>query len=149
MNRQFSILEHTADVGIEAQGQTLAEAFENAALGMMSLMYDLETVEKKEQRTVSIQARDIESLLVRWLSELLYLFDGEDFVPCSCEIESLHSKGLKGKVWGEPLDERKHKMKMYVKAVTYHQLSIQSSDYAQGVFASGEKQSVIRVYFDI
>jgi len=139
MNKHFSILEHTADIGIEARGQTLKEAFENAALGMMSLIYDLETVEKKEQRTISIEARDVESLLVGWLSELLYLFDGEEFVPCSFEIESLHLKGLAGKVWGEALDENKHKMKIYVKAVTYHQLSIRSLD----------KESVIQVYFDI
>jgi SHS2 domain-containing protein len=139
MPNRYSILEHTADVGIEAHGQTIGEAFENAALGMMSLMYDLETVEEKEVRELSVEARDIDSLLVRWLSEVIFLFDGEEFVPCSFKIELLHFCGLKAKVGGERIDEKKHKMKVYVKAATYHQLSIQSS----------ENGSLVRVYFDI
>jgi SHS2 domain-containing protein len=80
MQPGFVILDHPADLGIEARGRTLAEAFEQAAIALMSIILDLTTVEPKELRRVQLKATDQEQLLVRWLEELLYLYDGENFV---------------------------------------------------------------------
>jgi SHS2 domain-containing protein len=147
----ITLLDHTADVGIEARGKTLKEAFENAARGMMMLMMNLDTVTVKEYRTITIEAPDRDSLLVRWLSELLYLFDAEKFIACTCEIQLLHSNGLSATVGGELLDHEKHETNVYVKAVTYHQLSIDSASRFSGTSGTGgtEHQTVIRVYLDI
>jgi SHS2 domain-containing protein len=41
---KFEFLEHTADVYIAAHGQTLEEAFENAALAMFEVMTDTDKV---------------------------------------------------------------------------------------------------------
>jgi len=75
MEQGFEILEHTADIGIVARGKNLAEVFAQAAKGMFSLITDLNTVEERVERRVKVEAPDIESLLVAWLNELVYLFD--------------------------------------------------------------------------
>jgi hypothetical protein len=51
----FEVIDHTADVGIIAYGRNFRELLENAALGMFSLMAELETVEPKEQRQVTAE----------------------------------------------------------------------------------------------
>jgi len=98
----FEIVEHTADVGILARGATPAEAFQNAALGMFSLMADLSRVAEKLERPVAVAARDLEGLLVAWLSELLYIFEVEGTIFCRFAIEEMGPQALRARAYGEP-----------------------------------------------
>ena len=45
MEKEFEILNHTADVGIIAYGADMKEAFANAAKGLFSLITELDDVE--------------------------------------------------------------------------------------------------------
>ncbi|MFH0988886.1 MAG: archease [bacterium] len=123
----YRILEHPSDMGIETRGATLKEAFEYAATGLISIIIDPASVDAYENRNVRLTAMDKESLLVKWLSEILYLFDGQDFLVAHTEIELLTDIELEAVVSGEPVDNRKHQFKMDVKAVTYHQLKVEES----------------------
>jgi len=75
--KRFELVEHTADIGINAYGKTLTEAFANAAYGMFSIIAELESVREAESRRVEVSADDIEGLLFEWLNSLLYYFDVE------------------------------------------------------------------------
>jgi len=48
MMRDYEFFEHTADVGIIARGNTLEEAFSNAAKAVFEVMTDTSKVEAKE-----------------------------------------------------------------------------------------------------
>ena len=124
LDEGYRILEHPADVGVEAWGSNLSTAFEEAALGLVSIIVDPLTVEALEQRFVSITGTDRENLLVRWLSEIVYWYDGEDFLVADVRISSISDVGLQALLRGEPRSEIKHRLRMDVKAVTYHQLSV-------------------------
>lgn len=139
MKAGFRILEHPADVGIEATGATLKEAFENAALGLLSMITDIESIDPSEERYLQLKGTDIQNLLVKWLSEILYLYDGENFLVGEVEIESILPTRLEAIVRGESVDEARHPMKMDIKAVTYHQLKVQEK----------KDGCLIRVFFDI
>ncbi|MCH7485246.1 MAG: archease, partial [Chloroflexi bacterium] len=76
----FELIEHTADAGIVAHGATLAELFQNAAAGMFSLMVAPETVLSDVRREITVEARNVEGLLVSWLVELLFYVDAEERV---------------------------------------------------------------------
>ncbi len=136
----FETIEHTADIGIHAWGDSIEEAFEEAALGMFSLIGRIDTCEKKGELAVFLESDDYGNLLVDWLSELLYAFDAERLFLCGFEVE-IERKGdglrLTGKAYGENYDPEKHGMHMEIKAVTYHMLE-----------ADPEKGEV-RVLFDI
>ena len=80
MERKFEILDHTADAKFRAYGRTLEEAAANAALAMVSLMWDYEQVELTSREEVEIKARSFASLMVKFLSEILYLFEVKRFL---------------------------------------------------------------------
>jgi SHS2 domain-containing protein len=76
---------------------------------------------------------------VRWLSEILYQLDGRGFVPRRVSVQRVDETGLSATLRGEQLDLARHSTRTDVKAITYHQLSVQES--RQGV--------VLRVFVDI
>ena len=124
MEAGYLILDHPADLGIEARGNTLAEAFEQAARGLISVAVDPESVRPVESRLVKIEAGDHQQLLVRWLTEVLYLYDGLKFVPREFKIGRLSPHFLEAQVRGEPFHHLRHTVRLDVKAITYHQLEI-------------------------
>ena len=135
----FVILEHPADLGIEAFGRTLAEAFQNAAVGLMSVILDLDSIAENEERMVTIDGVDHGQLLVKWLSEVLYLYDGQGFAGKKFLVRKMENQNLEASVWGEPFSIVKHPARLDVKAVTYHQLLIEQKP----------EGARVRVYLDI
>ena len=74
---------------------------------------------------VSIQALDRENLFVRWLSEILFLYDAEKFLTADVEFTRLTDTSLQATVFGQRFDASTHELKLDVKAVTYHQLLVE------------------------
>ncbi|MBU4310623.1 archease [bacterium] len=136
--KKYKILEHTADVGIEARGETLKEAFANTASGMLSIMIDPEKVGEKESYSLQVKGKDEKELLVAFLSELLYKYEVNDILPKRVDISLLTDKDLKAEVYGEKIDLKRHTIDTQIKAVTYHQLAIEKN-----------KDWKVRVIFDI
>jgi len=128
MKRRFEFLEHTADAYIAAYGESLEEAFENAALATFEVMTELEKIEPKIEDTVEVEAHDEYALLYSWLEELLVKFELTGKLYSRFKISSIEKTpdGLKlrAKAWGEPYDPEKHPQKVGIKAVTYHQMEI-------------------------
>ena len=124
----FEILNHTADVGIIAYGADLRQAFANAARGLFSLITELDDVEEVLHRDAELTATDEESLLVGWLNELIYQFDTEGIIFKRFDIIRLDSTRLKARGYGEKVDKSKHKIKIGVKAATYHMLKVDKGD---------------------
>jgi len=124
---KFEFVEHTADVGVKAYGSSLKEQFENAALGMFSLIADLDNVESVGEFKVTLKAPDSEQLLVDWLGELLYIHEVYDVLLKEFTVdvqETDESLELIAVVKGEQIDPSKHNLKTMVKAVTYHMLEV-------------------------
>lgn len=124
MARPFEILEHPADVGFIAYGGTLDELFTNAALALMSLSYELETVEEREQRPIETTGADTESLLYAWLAEILAVSDADRLVFHRFELAELSAARVRGFAYGERFDPARHRARTYVKAVTLHQFRV-------------------------
>ena len=139
MTSGFKLLDHPADLGIEAWGETVAQAFEQAATGLMSVIVDLSSVGTQASREVTLQASDLEVLLVKWLTEVLYLYDGESFVGREFNIDPLQDSTLRATIRGEEFAAEKHATQLDVKAVTYHQLNVEQA-------ATGAR---VQVFLDI
>ncbi|HYA11568.1 MAG TPA: archease, partial [Thermodesulfovibrionales bacterium] len=76
----FEIIDVSGDVGIKAYGGSLKDVFMNAAIGMYSLITDLEMVKEEKAVDVSVESDSIEGLLVSWLNELNFHFDAYGFI---------------------------------------------------------------------
>jgi SHS2 domain-containing protein len=136
---RFRILEHPADIGFEAFGSTREEVFANAARALFHLIVDLDSIEPRDDVLVEVEGSDPASLLVNWLSELLYLNDAEGWLFSEFEVERLDDRSLTARARGEKFDRTRHRAKLQVKAITYHQLELERT--AEGWHA--------RVYVDI
>jgi len=125
---KFEFLEHTADILIAAHGQTLEEAFENAALAMFEVMTDTTKINPTQEDTVEVEAEDEYALLYSWLESLLVKFEVNGMLYSKFKIASLEDAPegfkLKANVWGEKYTAEKHPQKIAVKAVTYHRMEI-------------------------
>ncbi|MBI4188545.1 MAG: archease [Chloroflexi bacterium] len=128
MEKEFEIMDHTADIGVIAYGADMAETFANTAKGLFSLITELEDVKEVMHRDVELTAPDQESLLVKWLNELIYLFDTEQILFKRFDITHLDETSLNARIYGEKVNSSKHKLKMGVKAATYHMLKIDRSN---------------------
>ncbi|MCF7907544.1 MAG: archease [Candidatus Omnitrophica bacterium] len=126
----FEFIEHTADVGVRVYGFSLEELFRNAALVLFGLMVDYEPRPEIEERVI-VEAEDSEELLITWLNELISLFFAYKFLPASYSIEiedRPEQKVLKSCLRGENFNPYENKLKMEIKAATYHDLKVSSTD---------------------
>jgi len=113
-------LDHTADIGFEVRGPNAETVLVAAGRALMSLLADPSNIAPRVQRHVSIRGNDPAEVLVRWLSEILYLHDAEGLLLCDFEVERLEGGRLEGWVSGEPFDPTRHLILTEIKAVTYH-----------------------------
>ena len=121
----FEILDHTADVGVAARGETLAEALSWLATGMFSVIADLERVGDGESLEVSVSSHDTGSLVVDWLNELLYQHEALGLLPKEFDVSvDADGKSLTARCAGETFDAERHRGLTAVKAATYHQLEV-------------------------
>jgi SHS2 domain-containing protein len=125
MSEPFEILDHTADTGFRAWGVTVAELFENSAHAMMAIAADPSTVHSRAEKNIAVQGEDYESLLVNWLSEILYLFDTNSFAPKDFRVDEITPTYLKARLVGETRDPSRHPWTLIIKAVTYYELRVE------------------------
>ncbi len=121
----FEILEHTADIGFRARGRTLEELFESAAEALISIALDPRDVQPVQRYPIEAQGEDREALLVNWLSEVLFLYDGRRIAMRRFRVLEMMPGRIRGEALGEPFDTARHHAKLIVKAVTYHQLRVE------------------------
>ncbi len=135
VEKRFEFIEHTADIGVIAYGDSLADTFANAAYGLFSLITDPSTVRETLSHTVEVTGEDMETLLFEWLNELIYLFDAKHLLFKRFDIMELTGEGLKAVCYGEKYDPCRHQLKTGVKAATYHLLRVDREKHqAQVIF---------------
>lgn len=135
ISEKFEFFDVTADIGYWAYGNTLEEAFENAALAMFDVITDVEKVSKKETREISVESEDKISLLYDFLEELLILqevdlifFSEFDVKIKLNQTENNNTYKLNALVKGENINWKIHKRKSEVKAVTFHMMKVFCED---------------------
>lgn len=124
----YEVFEHTADIGIHAYGNTLAELFLHAAQGMESLMVAPEQVQSVTIRKITVEGHDNVSLLIAWLNELIFLFDTDYLLLRDFVIESMSETHLSAQAFGEVYNAHRHDLSSGIKAVTWHEASVTLSD---------------------
>ena len=122
----FRYLDHMTDAVIEAYGRTLDEAFEFAAKGLTDTMIDLQTVKPEIEVDISASGHDEYSLLFDWLDKVMLLLVADGMVMSEFKVKISRNGGYKldGHARGEKLDLARHKYKVEIKAVTYHEMQV-------------------------
>ena len=127
----FKYLEEiaVADIAFEATGKNLEELFAACAEALEDSMVNLKNVNPKVKKTIEIQEEDQETLLFKFLNELIYLKDAEGllFSKFNVKIKQNKKHVLTAELAGEKIDRNRHELRNDVKAVTYHMFEIKKA----------------------
>jgi SHS2 domain-containing protein len=126
--RSFEVLDHTADVGLLAWGDTLPELLTACAEGMFSILLGPESIEEREEVGIEVGAEDVEELVHTWLRELLFHFDVENLALGRFAVQEAEPTRLRAVCHGETLDPSRHTAQVEIKAVTYHEFRVEQND---------------------
>ncbi len=137
--KTFETIDISGDAGIKAYGETVEDVFVNAAIGMYSLITDLNGIREVKEVPVKAESHSLEGLIVSWLNELVFLFDAFGFIGKEISIKTFGDYRITAVVRGEDFDPDRHERRLLIKAATYHQLSIAEEE---GLWAA-------KVIFDI
>jgi SHS2 domain-containing protein len=125
---KYRFFEHTADMGVEAEGDSIEEAFSATALGLEDMITDITKVGAEIKKEINVESEDYNSLLYDFLEQFLILFDSEELLFSKVEVKSISESDGKYKLeaiaYGEKFDSEKHESKTHVKAVTYHGMEV-------------------------
>jgi SHS2 domain-containing protein len=117
---RFEEVEHVADAALRVYGGDWSELLSNAALGMFSLIASWNDAPPSVEQNVSLHSLDAETLLVDWLSELLYLHEMQDVVFFDFHILSASPNRLEAVARGTD-----HWIpRTAIKAVTFNDLHV-------------------------
>ncbi|MCG6533672.1 MAG: archease [Syntrophales bacterium LBB04] len=146
---KYKLFNHTADIGCDIFGKTRKELFANGVTALFDLILDRKRERGNilaaagrttlEEKSITIHGNGLEDLLINFLREVLYLFNGKKWVAIDCRPVEINRKRIVVHLHGEPYNLQKHPATMEIKAVTYHGLSVKKT--AQGWKA--------RVIFDV
>lgn len=138
----FTLLDHTADVGVKAWGPTPGAAFAAAAHGMYAVMFDEQRAcpaGSPEEYRIAVSGDTWPDLLVNWLAELLFLFSVDGLVAHSFDVVACQPPECVVTVSGTILEDGAQLEGGEIKAVTYHHIAVD---------VQLERTSV-QVFFDI
>ena len=140
---KFKVLDVSGDIGLEAYGKTVPEAFVNAATGMYSLITNPKAVREKKTLTITAESISLDGLLVSWLNELIFHFDTYGFIGKKIVVDEFTpslagspggeggekgSYSMRATISGEGFDSGRHEGKLLIKAATYHRLKVEKKD---------------------
>lgn len=125
----FRFLDHTADLAVEVTAPTVPGLFAEAARAFTDCITDVETIESRQRLNVRLATSGLDALLVDFLSELVFRFEGGGFLPCRAlvSLDGGAERGweLQARLEGEPFDLDRHPYRTQVKGITWHGLTFE------------------------
>lgn len=123
------MLDHTADVGFEVmEAPTLEILFDEARRALLITMFEYPPETGEDENPIRLSAPDLETLLVRWVNELVFLIQSDGFVPTNAEIQVREDNQagfyLEGRLTGAPLDLEGYGWQGEIKSATFHGLNV-------------------------
>ncbi len=121
----FRFLEEIAlaDIGFEAEGESIEEVFRGATQALLESMATPSTVAATWERTIERSDVDPSALLFDWLSEVVYWKDaaGVVFREAPLTLTQEHDAWLlRARLIGAPVDQDTQELHADVKGVTKH-----------------------------
>lgn len=118
---------HEADIGVRGRGDTLPEAFRQAAVALTAVVADPDRVRPLEAVDIHCEAPDPELLLADWLNALVLEMAVRRMLFSRFDV-SIEDSRLTARAWGEPVERARHQPVVEVKGATYTELAVHRGD---------------------
>ena len=89
MSKKYELIDHTADFGIQVFGSDSQELFTNAALALFDVITETDVLTGRDSFKITASGEDWSDLMINWLREILYLWNGREMLVKSLQILSL------------------------------------------------------------
>ena len=128
MQKNYEIIDHTADIGVRVSAGSLKELFANAGLAVFRISCRKQFTKEKKHNPVIIKqkADTLEELFIGWLNELISVSGAKSLIFHKIEIEKLEGCSLQARCVASSVVN--YKVNIEIKAATYHNLSIKQVD---------------------
>jgi SHS2 domain-containing protein len=119
--KKYRVTTRQSEFAVKVTGGSQADLFANSAFALFDVMSDMAKIEVKERLPLEVEGTDRDDLLVNWMRELLYLYQGSGYLLKEFVIREVKDTSLKAEVCGEKIDPDRHEIKQEIAAVAYHQ----------------------------
>ena len=123
---RYRLLEHTADMGLEAWGKTRTELFIQAAFALREVLVGKSVPASESTVTIQVEGMDDAERLVNWLAELVFLFESRLFLSANITLD-FAGEQLSAQITGQIIDPEQLLIEREVKAVTHHQVLVEET----------------------
>jgi len=124
----YELIDHTADIGIRATGADIKDLFETAARAMCEQIADTAKLEGGHSRQLLVDGIDREDLLINFLRELLSFWTIDNLLVKQIYINEIDNNHLTADITCDTYIPKTHEILMDIKAVTYHDISVEQTD---------------------
>ena len=124
IREKYHLIDHTADFGIHVSGTHSKDLFANAAEALFDVITEIDSLTGHDSCHIEVFGDDWSDLMINWLREILYLWNGKERLVKSADITSLSENTLSAQVVFDSYDPDRHAIKTEIKAVTYHQIQV-------------------------
>jgi tRNA nucleotidyltransferase (CCA-adding enzyme) len=129
--KQWQHFYHGADIGVRGIADTLATAFQQAALALTAVVADLDSIEQQQSIEIQCAAPDREILLIDWLNAIIYEMATRKMLFSRFEV-AIDDYQLSAMIWGETVDRQRHQPVVEIKGATFTELKVEQN--AEGLW---------------
>jgi SHS2 domain-containing protein len=119
--KKYRITKRQSELAVRVVGNSQPDLFANSAFALFDVMTDVDKIEIKDRLPLEVEGADRDDLMVNWMRELLYLYQGSGYLLKEFQISEVKDTVVKAEVCGEKIDPDRHEIKQEVAAVAYHQ----------------------------
>ena len=117
--KRYRLTTRQSELAVRVAGNSQADLFANSAFALFDVMTDIDKVDIEERMSLEVEGTDRDDLMVNWMRELLYLYQGSGYLLKEFNIREAKDTLVKAEVCGEKIDPDRHEIKREVVAIAY------------------------------
>jgi SHS2 domain-containing protein len=125
--RRYRLTTRQSELAVRVAGHSQADLFANSAFALFDVMTDVDKVDIKERMALEVEGTDRDDLMVNWMRELLYLYQGSGYLLREFDIREAKDTRVKAEVCGEKIDPDRHEIRKEIHGIAYHQSRMQKT----------------------
>jgi SHS2 domain-containing protein len=119
--KKYRLTTRQSQLAVKVVGSSQADLFANSAYALFDVMTDVQKIEIKDRLPLEVEGVDRDDLMVNWMRELLYLYQGSGYLLKEFQIHEVKDTLVRADVCGEKIDPDRHEIRKEIGAVAYHQ----------------------------
>ncbi|HEY7316835.1 MAG TPA: archease [Candidatus Binatia bacterium] len=125
--KKYRLTPRQSELAVRVSGSSQADLFANSAFALFDVMTDVEKVDIRDRIPLEVEGADRDDLMVNWMRELLYLYQGSGYLLREFHIHEAKDTLVKAEVCGEKIDPDRHEMNREILGIAYHKSRMQKT----------------------